>query len=141
MLVRNPAARRSAVIEVEHRGDSIDAQPVDAVFVKPEQSAREQEIRDFGTPEIIDQCVPVEVPALFRLGMLVNRGSVEAAEAVWIVGEMPRHPIQEYAEAGAMTGVDQVREIGRAAEAARGREHSGWLVPPGTVERMLAHRK
>ena len=141
MFVGNPAAGRPAVIEIEHRGDRIDAQTVDAVSVKPEQSAGEQEIRDFGAAEIVDQRVPVQMPALFGLGMLVNGGPVEAAEAVRIVGKVSRNPIQQDAKAGAVAGIDQVREIGRAAEAAGRREHSGRLITPGAVERMFAHRQ
>src|SRR6516225_10034360 len=36
ILVRNPAALRTAVIEVEHRGDRVDAQAIGPVTIKPE---------------------------------------------------------------------------------------------------------
>ena len=45
MLVRNPAAGGPAVVEIEHRGDGIDAQAVDAVALEPEQRVGDQEIR------------------------------------------------------------------------------------------------
>ena len=40
ILVRNPAAGGPAVVEIEHRGDRIDAQAVDAVALQPEQRVR-----------------------------------------------------------------------------------------------------
>ena len=49
--------------------------------------------------------------ALQRIGVLVERGAVEMAEAVRIVGEMPGHPVQHHADAFAMAGVDQRGEI------------------------------
>src|SRR2546429_5027833 len=73
--------------------------------------------------------------------MLVERGAVEAAEPVRVVREMPGHPIEDHGEARAMTGVDEMQEIGRTAEAARRREHPGRLVAPRSVERMLHHRQ
>src|SRR3954469_16654256 len=39
MLVRNPAPLRTAVVEVKHRGHSIDTQAIDCIAVKPEQPA------------------------------------------------------------------------------------------------------
>ena len=38
--------------------------------------------------------------ALPRIGMLVERGAVESAEPVRIVGEMARHPVEDDAEPG-----------------------------------------
>src|SRR3954468_1893928 len=102
MLVGNPATRRTAVVEIKHRGYGVDAQAIDPIAVEPEQTAGEQEVGDFGAPVIVDESIPVEMPALLGLGVLVDRGPVKAAKAVRIVGEMSRHPIQQHAQAGAM---------------------------------------
>ena len=48
--------------------------------------------------------------ALQRIGVLVERGAVEIAEPVRIVGEMPGHPVEQHADAFAMAGVDQARK-------------------------------
>ena len=139
--VGNPAAGRPAVVEIKHRGDRIDAQSVDAVAVEPEQAVGEQEVGDLGASEIVDQRVPVEVPALLRVGMLVERGAVETAEPVRIVGKMARHPIEDHAEAGPMAGRDQLGKIRRRSEPAGRSEQAGRLIAPGAVERMLADRQ
>ena len=97
VAVRNPAAGRPAVVEIEHRGDRIDAQPVDAVALQPEQRVRRQEVRHLDAAVVVDQRAPVEMAALHRVGVLVERGAVEMAEPVRIVGEMPRHPVEQHA--------------------------------------------
>ena len=130
-----------AVIEIQHRGDRIDAQAVDAVALQPEQRVRHQEIDDFGAAVIVDQRVPVEMAALLRVGVLVERGAVEMAEAVRIVGKMAGHPVEHHAEAFAMAGIDQRGKILRRAEPAGRREQAGRLIAPGAVERMLADRQ
>jgi hypothetical protein len=81
------------------------------------------------------------MPPLLRIGMLVKRGTVEAAEPVWIVGEMPRHPVEDHGDAGAVAGVHQRSEIGGRAEAAGRREQAGRLVSPRAVERVLGDRE
>ena len=94
------------------------------VALQPEQRVRDQEVRHFGAAVIVDQRAPVEVAALQRIGMLVERGAVEMAEAVRIVREMPGHPVEQHAEALAVAGIDQRGEILRRAEAA-GRRDTG----------------
>ena len=79
--------------------------------------------------------------ALTRVGMLVERGAVELREPVRIVGEVPRHPVEQHADSGLVEGVDQQDELFRRAEAAGGREQAGGLVTPGAVEGMLHHRE
>ena len=70
------------------------------------------------------------MPSLQRIGVLVERGAVEMAEAVRIVGKMPGHPIEHHAEAFAMAGVDQRGKILRRAEPAGRRVQSGRLIAP-----------
>src|SRR6266705_1426742 len=141
IFVWDPAALRAAVIEVEHRSDGVDAQPVDAISVGPEQAIGEEEIGDFGTRVIITERVPVEMAALHRIGMFVNCRAVELTEPVRIVREMPGHPIENDSQAGAMASVHQAGKVGRRAESAGGSEQAGWLVAPGSVERLLADRQ
>ena len=44
VLVRHPLARLAGVVAVEHRGDGIDAQPVDVVLRDPEECVGDQEV-------------------------------------------------------------------------------------------------
>ena len=76
-----------------------------------------------------------------RVLVLVERGAVEAAEAVHVGREVPRHPVQDDADAGLMRLVDEMREVGRVALAAGRREQADRLVAPGALERELADRQ
>jgi hypothetical protein len=94
MLVRNPAALGTAVIEIEHRGDRIDAQAIGPVTIKPEEPVHKQEIRDLGATEIVDQGVPVEMAALHRMGVLIYGGAIKLRESMRVIGKMARHPVE-----------------------------------------------
>src|SRR6185437_6312476 len=122
-------------------GDRIDAQAVDGIALQPEQRVRHQEIHDFGAAVIVDQRAPVEVTALQRVGVLVQRGAVEMAEAMRVVREMPGHPVEQHAEPLAVAGVDQRGKVFRRAEPAGRRVHAGRLIAPRAVERMLVERQ
>jgi hypothetical protein len=126
---------------IEHGSDRIDAQAVDAVAFEPEQRIRREEIGDLGAPVIVDQRIPVEMPALARVLVLIKASAIEAREPVRVVGEMARHPVEQDADAGRMQRVDQRDEIRWRTEAAGGREQTGRLVAPGAVEGMLHHGK
>ena len=99
MLVGDPLARLAAVIAVEHRGDGVDAQPVDMEVPQPEEGARGEEAHHLMAPVIVDQRVPIPVQALARVLMLVERRPVEARKPVRIGGKMPGHPVEDHADA------------------------------------------
>ncbi len=52
--------------------------------------------------------------ALARVGVLVERGAVEAREAVRVDREVRGHPVEDHAEPGAVAAVDEARERRRA---------------------------
>ncbi len=132
--------RGAAVVEIDHRGDGIDAQPIDTVAIEPEQRVGGEEVRHFDAAVVVDQRAPVEMAALHRVGVLVQRGAVKVSEPVRIVGKMPRNPVEQHAKTLAVAGVDQRGEIRRRPEPARWRKQPGRLIAPRAVERMLGHR-
>src|SRR5262249_4718884 len=141
VTVRYPFARLPAVVEIKHRCDGIDAQPVDVIAVEPEKRAVEQEFRDFDAAVIVDQRVPVAVQPLPRIGVLVELAAVEFGKAVRIVGEMPRHPVEQNADPGLMASVDEELKIAWAAEPAGWCEKSGRLISPRAIERKFGDRQ
>ena len=54
-----------------------------------------------------------------RVRVLVERGAVEAGEAMNVAGKVRRHPVDDDADAGAVGLVDEAGEILRACR-------SGW---------------
>src|SRR5262249_42273670 len=87
-----------------------------------------------------DQRVPVGVKAAPRIGVLVEVGAVEVAEAVLVAGEVRGHPVEKDADPLLMQVVDQVHEVLRLAKARGWREVAGDLISPGSVKRMLGDR-
>ena len=140
-FVGNPLALLARVVEIEHGGDGIHAQAVDVIFVEPEHGARHQKAAHFGAAVVEDVRLPVGMESLARVGVLVEVRAVEVGEAVRVGRKVRRYPVEDHANAVLVQVVDQVHEILRRAVARRGREVSGGLVSPGTVEGMLHHRQ
>ncbi len=138
-LVRYPFAFLARVIEIQHRGDGVDAQRIDVKFVDPVQSAADQVVDDLASPEIEYQRTPVGVCAFTRVLMLIKRSAVELAQPVFVLRKVRRHPVDDDADAGLVAAVDKVTEIVGFSEALRRRKHADRLVAPGAVERVFGH--
>ena len=90
--VGDPFAGLARVVEVEHRGDGVDAQAVEVVAVEPEERVAEEEVADLGPAVVEDLGAPVAVLAQPGVGVLVEVGAVEVAQAVrdrWGSGREP----------------------------------------------------
>jgi hypothetical protein len=97
-LVGDPLALAARVVEVEHRGDRVDADPVDVVLAQPEQRVGDEEVAHLVAPEVEHQRAPVRVRAAARVGVLVERGAVEARERELVAREVRRHPVEDHAD-------------------------------------------
>src|SRR5262249_7901034 len=73
--------------------------------------------------------------------MLIERGPVETAEAMRIVGEMSRHPVENDGETLSVACIYQGGKVGWTAKATSGCKKSGRLIAPGSVEWMFADRQ
>ena len=140
-LVGDPLAFVARVVEVEHRGDGVDPQPVDVVAVEPTHRARDQERPHLVAAVVEDRRVPVGVVALARVGVLEQVGAVELVQAVAVGGEVRRHPVEDHADAALVEPVDHRHQVGRRAVAGGRREEAGGLVAPRPVERVLHDRQ
>src|SRR5205807_2362796 len=128
--VGNPRAWLARVIEIQHGGDRVDAQTIDVIAIEPEKRIADQKIDDFLPSEIVDRGVPIGMKSLSRIGMLVERRAVEMREPVRIDREMRGHPIEQHANARAMTAIDESRKAGGLAEAPGRREETDRLIAP-----------
>ena len=134
VLVGDPLPGLAGVIQVEHGGDRVHAQPVDVELVEPIQGAGEQEVLHLVAPVVEDQGAPVAVLPLARVGVLVQGGAVEAGQGKGVAREVGRHPVEQDTDAVLVQVIDEVAEIVRAAEAAGGGEVARGLVAPGGVQ-------
>src|ERR1051326_9419309 len=74
-----PLAFFSGVVEIQHRGDSIYAQPVDVVALEPEHRTAEKKASNLVAAIVEDIAVPIFVNAFTRDGMFVQVCPVEVA--------------------------------------------------------------
>ena len=98
-----------------------------------------RKLRTSGAAVVEDVRLPVGMKSLARVGVFVEMGAVEIGEAVRVGREVRRNPVEDDADAVLVQVVDQIHEILRRAVARGGREVSGGLVSPGTVEGVLHH--
>ena len=110
-LVRHPLAFFAAVIEIEHRRDCIDAQPVEMKLIEPEQRVADQEIPHLVASEIENERAPILLFALPRIGMLVKIGTVKLGQSMSVLREMSRHPIHDDADPFLVKMIDQETKI------------------------------
>ena len=139
--IRRPAAVGARVVQVQHRGDGVDAQAVDVELLDPESGIGDQEVADLVAAEVENESAPVELLAAARVGVFVERGAVEAGQCPFVAREVRGDPVQEYPDARVVQVVDEVAEVVGAAET-RGRGVVGGdLVSPRSAERVLGHRQ
>ena len=129
------------VVEVEHRGHGVDADAVGVELLEPEQRVGDEEVADLVAPVVEDQRAPVGVRAAARVGVLVERGAVEAGEREVVAREVRRDPVEDHADAVLVQAVDELAQVVGRAEARRRGEVARHLVAPGARERVRHHRQ
>ena len=105
--VWQPFAGLARIIEVEHRGDGIDAKPIHMIAVEPEQRIGREKRRDLAAAEIVNRGVPVRMETKARIGMFVKRLAVELRKAMNVGWEMRRNPVEDHAETRRMRSGQQ----------------------------------
>ena len=109
-------------------------------FVDPVKCAAHQVVDHFPAAIVKNQRAPVTVLALAGVFVFIQCGSVKTAQAVFVPGEMGRHPIHDDRDACLVEPVHQVAEIIRAAKPLSRCIHTDGLVTPGAIKRVLGHR-
>jgi hypothetical protein len=128
--VRRPLAVLPRVVEVEHRGDGVDPQPVDVVAIAPEERVGDEEVADLGPAEVEDERSPVGMLAALRVGVLVERGAIEPAQGEVVGREVGRHPVHQHSDPGVVQRIHHGREVVGVAESGGRRVVAGHLVAP-----------
>ena len=123
--VRHPLAFLARVVEVEHRGDGVDAEPVRVVLLEPEECVREQEVAHLVAAEVEDQRAPVGVRAAARVVVLVEGSAVEARQRPLVTRKVRRDPVEDHADAVAVQALDERLQVVGLAEARARREVAG----------------
>ena len=139
--VGDPLAVLARVVEVEHRGHGVDAQPVDVELLQPVDGVGDEEVAHLEAPEVEDVGTPVGLVTAARVRVLVQGEAVEAGQGERVTREVPGHPVEDDADAGLVQRVDQVAEVVGGAEPGRRGVVPGDLVAPGRAVRVLHDRE
>src|SRR5438270_9886641 len=102
---------------MEHGCNGVYSEAVNVVAIQPGDCVGEEKRLHLAATVIEDVRSPVRVFPLPWIGMFVESGSVEAAEGMSVLGEVRRYPVEDDADAGSMTGIDEVHEVFRRAVA------------------------
>ena len=140
VLVGRPLAVLAGVVEVEHRRDAVDPQPVGVELLEPEDRVGVEEVAHLVAAEVEDVGAPLLVPPALRVGVLVERGAVEVRQRPLVGREVAGHPVQDHADPGLVEPVDQPLEAVGVAEARVRGEVGGDVVAPRPAERVLHDR-
>ena len=139
--VGDPLAVLARVVEVEHRGDGVDAQAVDVELLEPVDRVGDEEVAHLEPAEVEDVGAPVGLVAAPGVRVLVEGQAVEAREGERVAREVARHPVEDDADAGLVEGVDEVLEVVGGAEAGRRGVVAGDLVAPRGAVGVLHDRE
>src|SRR4030095_3909786 len=98
------------------------------VFREPEERVANEEVPNLVASVVKDQCSPIHVFALTRIGVLIKRRSLKSCQGKLVFRKMAWHPIEYYADAGLMESVHEVSEFIGISETGRWCEISGDLI-------------
>ena len=138
--IRHPFSFVLSIIKIEHGSHRIHTDTINVILFCPEQCVCDQEVLDFRTTVIVDQCAPVRMGTFSRIEVLVQAGSVKGSQSKRITRKMCRYPVQNHADALCMHIVHEIHEIFRCAVTTGRCIVSGHLIAPGTVKRVLHNR-
>ena len=139
--VRQPLPLGAGVVQVEHRGDGVDAQPVDVELVEPVQRVGDEEVAHLLAAEVEHERAPVGLLAPARVCVLVQRCAVELRQCPLVAREVRGHPVDDHAVAVLVQVVDEPAEVVGGAEPRGRRVVRGDLVAPRPAERVLGDRQ
>ena len=130
----------SPVVQVEHGGHRVHPDAVRVIFLRPEESIRDQEIADLVPRIVEDEGSPVRMASPHRVRILIESPSVKGGEPPAVPRKMCGRPVQDDADPLLVKAVDEVLEILRTPEAGARRVIAGDLVAPGLIEGVFHHR-
>ncbi len=138
--IGNPFTGLARVVQVEHGGHRIDTQSIDMVLAQPENGAGNQEIAHLAPSIIKDVGAPFLMLALARIGVFVEMGAIEVAQAMQIFRKVARNPVEDDTDAISVEIIDEVLEVLWRTVAAGGCKVACHLIAPGGIIGIFGNR-
>ena len=109
-----------SVAIIEHRGDTVEAEAVEAIFLKPELAVAEQEVKHLVLSVVEAKRVPCRVLAAMVAIEVLVVAAIEAAKSLKLIFHGVRvHNVHNHGNSHAVGIVDEVLQVVGCAEAAR----------------------
>jgi hypothetical protein len=128
--VGDPLPVGAGVVQVEHRGDRVDAQAVGVELLEPVEGVGDEEVAHLAPAEVEDVGAPVGLVAATGVRVLIESEAVEAGQGEGIAREVPRDPVEDDANTVLVQDIHEVLEVVRVAEAGGRCVVAGHLVAP-----------
>ena len=141
VLIWDPFAFFSGIIEIEHGCDRIHPKSVNMVFVEPEQGIGDQKGTHLIAAVVEDKCAPVLLFAQLWIGMGVKVGAVKIVQSGAVFWKMRRDPVKNDADVVLVALINEIHEVFRRAEAAGRGVEPKQLIPPGAVKGKFRDRQ
>ena len=129
------------IIQIQHRGHRVHPQAVDVILPQPIGGRGQQEAAYLRLSEVKDPGTPALMLPFQGIAVLVETRSVKADQAVAVLAEMGRHPIQDHTDPGPVQPVHQIHKIMGRAVAAGGGKIPHTLIAPAVIQRIFRHRQ
>ena len=137
VLVRHPLPVLLPIVQIEHRCYRIHTQSVHMIMLNPEQCIGDQEILHLRLAVVENLRPPIRMLALSRICIFKCRRSVKVRQPMRILWKMRRYPVQDHTDAIPVQIIDHIGKILRCPVTGSRRIISGYLIPPGSVKRVL----
>ena len=107
------------------------------IMLDPEQCIGDQEILHLRLAVVENLRPPIRMLALSRICIFKCRRSVKVRQPMRILWKMRRYPVQDHTDAIPVQIIDHIGKILRCPVTGSRRIISGYLIPPGSVKRVL----
>ena len=124
ITVWDPLPFFAGIIEVEHGGDSVDAESVDVIALAPGQCTGDEEGAHFVASVVKDKSTPVLMKALTGVGVFVECGAIKVSQGEAVCGKVGWDPVHDDAKAVLVECIDEVHKVLRAAKALSGEQRN-----------------
>ena len=138
--IRAPFTILSSIVQIEHRSHRIHTQSVNVILFNPIQCIGNEEVADFLTSVIKDQCSPVRMFASLRIRIFIERLPVKTCQSVQISWKMRRYPVKDHTDLMLMQIIYKIHKIFRCSVAGRRCVITGHLISPGSIQGMFHDR-
>ena len=140
VVIVGVAAERlaEAVVVIEHRGDAVEAEAVELVFLKPELAVGEEEMEHRVLAVVEEEGIPGGMFAAVVAVEVEVVAAVDAAEALdFVFHGVGMHEVHDHGDAELMAFVDEALEVVGSAEARRGGVEAADVIAEGAVVGVL----